>query len=308
MSDAFQQTGKIPPSVAVDGTRVRTIREEKRLTQLYVASVVGVTTDTISRWENNRYPTIKGDNAVKLADALEVTLSEILRQEEVLPPADEPTEPEVEAVPPPSRRRYLLLSLPILGLILIALLLVRPWEEDISAVRKLPYGTAPGMLLPVQIGVERGDTRTGGVIVREQLPQGWVLAGAAPPTAGQSTTGEVKWLLPGGSSTTVISYTVRVPAEWPLGKRAAFDGRIAVEKDGLGNSTAIAGDRECEVNSHHWADADGDGRIDDREIMPAYYLTEEMKSLLADWPLVESIWSARGYEWDPQRREYKVVR
>ena len=37
------------PGVAVDGTKLRTIREGKKLTQLYVASVVGVTTDTISR-------------------------------------------------------------------------------------------------------------------------------------------------------------------------------------------------------------------------------------------------------------------
>ncbi len=56
-----------PPSIAVDGTSLRRIREEKRLTQLYVSKVVGVTTDTVSRWENNRYPTIRRDNAVKLA-------------------------------------------------------------------------------------------------------------------------------------------------------------------------------------------------------------------------------------------------
>ena len=59
-----------PPGVAVDGTKVRTIREGKKLTQLYVASVVGVTTDTISRWENNRYPTRKRDNAQKVAGAI----------------------------------------------------------------------------------------------------------------------------------------------------------------------------------------------------------------------------------------------
>jgi DNA-binding transcriptional regulator YiaG len=37
------------PLVAIDGAAARRIREEKKLTQLYVASVVGVTTDTISR-------------------------------------------------------------------------------------------------------------------------------------------------------------------------------------------------------------------------------------------------------------------
>src|SRR4051794_38221369 len=86
----------IVPGVAIDGARIRTIREAKRLTQLYVASVVGVTTDTISRWENNRYPSIRRDNAEKLAGALEVTLDEIVRKED----------PEVApTLPPPAAER-----------------------------------------------------------------------------------------------------------------------------------------------------------------------------------------------------------
>ena len=40
---------QLPPMVCLDGTKVRTIREQQKLTQLYVAKVVGVTTDTISR-------------------------------------------------------------------------------------------------------------------------------------------------------------------------------------------------------------------------------------------------------------------
>ena len=53
-----QTTGSFDKSaqaiVPLDGLRARKIRETKKLTQLYVANVVGVTTDTISRWENNR--------------------------------------------------------------------------------------------------------------------------------------------------------------------------------------------------------------------------------------------------------------
>ena len=44
------------------------IREKKGLTQLYIATAVGVTTDTISRWENRRYPSIKTENGEKLAE------------------------------------------------------------------------------------------------------------------------------------------------------------------------------------------------------------------------------------------------
>src|SRR6266702_3178773 len=82
MENAAEKTDKsLLASVAIDGAAIKTIRETKKLTQLYVASVVGVTTDTISRWENNRYPTIKRENAEKLAGALEVELADILRSE-----------------------------------------------------------------------------------------------------------------------------------------------------------------------------------------------------------------------------------
>src|SRR6056297_2481262 len=69
-----------PSSVAVDATAIRRIREEKKLTQLYVAKVVGVTTDTVSRWENNRYPSIKRENALRLAEALEVSVEQIIER------------------------------------------------------------------------------------------------------------------------------------------------------------------------------------------------------------------------------------
>ena len=63
--------------VKIDGSKVRSLREAKGLTQLYIATVVGVTTDTISRWENKRYPSIKEENALKLAESLEVSLDEM---------------------------------------------------------------------------------------------------------------------------------------------------------------------------------------------------------------------------------------
>ena len=63
-------------TVCLDGGEVKRQRELHGLTQLYVSKVVGVTTDTISRWENNRYPTIRRENAINLADALETAGAE----------------------------------------------------------------------------------------------------------------------------------------------------------------------------------------------------------------------------------------
>src|SRR5512133_587005 len=67
------------PTICLDGAAIRRIREEKRLTQLYVAKVVGVTTDTISRWENNRYPTVRRENLYKLGEALDVPYAQLIK-------------------------------------------------------------------------------------------------------------------------------------------------------------------------------------------------------------------------------------
>ena len=75
MNEIEQQ---IKPMVLIDGAKVKELREKQGLTQLYMATVVGVTTETISRWENRRYPSIKGDNAEKLAGAFGLSLVGLL--------------------------------------------------------------------------------------------------------------------------------------------------------------------------------------------------------------------------------------
>ncbi|WP_223907283.1 helix-turn-helix transcriptional regulator [Geobacter sp. AOG1] len=291
-------------AVAVDGSSVRSIREMKKLTQLYVANVVGVTTDTISRWENNRYPTIKRDNAEKLAAALEVTLEEILRREEEPPPEEEPS------LPPPTHRRHWLLLLLLATVVLVAaLLLTRPIATAPAAVRWLPTFGAPGEIIPVQIKVLRREAGTGGIIVRSQLPAGWQLVNATPqPSAGQPSSGEVKWLLPGGSDTVTISCTVKISPDTPLDSAASFSGKVVLQSGDSTRTEAIGGPSKVTINGRHWADANGDGRIDDNEIMPAYYLTEEMKGLGLDWKTIEAIWSGKGYTWDRARQEFVVIR
>ncbi len=300
-----------PPSVAVDGTKIKNIREAKKLTQLYVANVVGVTTDTISRWENNRYPTIRRDNAEKLASALEVALAEILRREE---PAEEMAVPSLppESQPVSVQRRRLLLASIVVSLVvlavLIGLLMFRQAGAPPVAERWLPRFGAPGELIPVQIKVTRKESGARGFIVKEQLPPGWHLVSAVPPAvAGPGDTQEVKWLIPGGSGMVSISYTVRVAPAAALKSQASFAGTIVVHAGGT-RTEPIGGARLITVAGAHWADQNGDGRIDDNEIMPAYYLTEEMKGLGLDWKEIEAIWSGKGYRWDRERREFIVIK
>lgn len=292
------------PAVAIDGTKIKNIREAKKLTQLYVASVVGVTTDTISRWENNRYPTIKRDNAEKLADALEVELAEILKSAEISPPREE--------LPVPGKKRGRRLAAVALGVILAILagaVLVRCLVPPLAAERKLPRFGAPGEIIPVQVKVSRKRGETEGFIIKERLPAGWRLVASLPPAAaGQAATDEVKWLIPGGSGQVTVSYTVEISPYASLKTVAVFDGSVVAHTGGLTRAESVGGDRSMTVAGVHWADTNGDGRIDDNEIMPAYYLSEEMKGLGLDWPTIETIWSGKGYRWDGEQRRFVVVK
>lgn len=293
----------ISPAVAIDGVRIRSIRETKKLTQLYVASVVGVTTDTISRWENNRYPSIKRDNAIKLAAALEVPVEEILRQEEPVVEAQEESFEQSQ-----SKSRKVLWAVVVIVVIAGLIFLMREFSGGISAERYLPRFAAPGTVIPVQIKIQRSSAEMGGFIVREQLPSGWNMIGSIPPHAGKPGSSEVKWLVPAGKGLVVISYTVKVPDGWPSGNVALFTGRVVTQNDGTVRPEEIGGGHSTMIGAYHWADTNGDGRIDDNEIMPAYYLTEEMKTLLSDWQTIESIWSGKGYRWDQSKHEYVVIK
>jgi transcriptional regulator with XRE-family HTH domain len=293
------------PVVAIDGVKIKSIREAKQLTQLYVASVVGVTTDTISRWENNRYPTIRRDNAEKLATALEVDPAEILKREEGGEESD-------DALSPPEQKSHRRFLVPVITLAVIlvaaAVLLSRQMFVIPTAERNLPAFGAPGEIIPVQIKIDRKDAGTEGFIVKEKLPAGWRFINSLPPAAGKAYAEEVKWLITAGTGSVAISYTVQIPPMAGLKTSALFTGEVVVNVDKISRRKSCSGDSMVTVDAVHWADENGDGRIDDDEIMPAFYRTEEMKGLGLDWDTVEAIWNGKGYRWDVQKKLFEIIR
>ncbi|HEY5512935.1 MAG TPA: helix-turn-helix transcriptional regulator [Geomonas sp.] len=299
MEQAFEKTEKTSaPSVAIDGARIKSVREAKKLTQLYVASVVGVTTDTISRWENNRYPSIKRDNAEKLASALEVELGDILRREKV----EVGDTPGSAPPPPPGRgaRRLLVAGLAALALLFLAIFfLTRHLVPAPTAVRWAPNFGAPGEIIPVQIRLTRPGAEQTGFILKEKIPDGWQLVSSLPASSAADASGSVvKWLIPGGAASVTVSYTVRLPASPALRSEVKLHGEVVLHFAGVNRTESVAGSSSVRIGGYHWADANGDGRIDDDEIMPAYYICEEIKALGPDWRTIEAIWSGKGYRWD----------
>ena len=290
-------------TVCLDGREVKRQREIHGLTQLYISKVVGVTTDTISRWENNRYPTIRRENALNLAAALEVPLEQILQK-----PADE------DAVMAHGRRRYapfvvagaavLLLS----GAIAAWLLLSRqgPVSVNVTASRSLPVFAAPETAVPVRVRLER-DGEARGFILRENFPMGWQIVEASPPPSSlDNVHGVARWIVKAGDRLDRIVYLVQV-ADAATDDRRVFQGEIIAGKGDNQISKPVLGDIDLKIAPIHWADADGDGRIDDLEMLETSYIVDEMTGVHLDWDYLESLWDAEGYRWDEEQKKFLPV-
>ncbi|WP_429884483.1 helix-turn-helix transcriptional regulator [Geoalkalibacter halelectricus] len=303
----------LPPMVNLDSDAIRRIREEKRLTQLYVAKVVGVTTDTVSRWENNRYPSIKRENALRLAEALEVAVEDILEREEPLAAAAADKDGS-ETAPPVERRslgRPQRLGLLLAAAVLLALVLIFFWarEEPLpydrySAQRLLPNYAAPDTVIPVRIRLA-ADTAAKGFILREHFPRGWQLVEANPPPSSlDNEAGVARWIIKPGEERPLVVYRLKVDGVAEMGSQARFDGEIVVSPTGRSLSVPTNGDKVVKVAPIIWADLDGDGVIDDGEMLEASDTYDEMKGVHMDWRILEEIWDAGGYRWDAEKSRF----
>jgi transcriptional regulator with XRE-family HTH domain len=288
-------------TVCLDGNEVKRQRELHGLTQLYVSKVVGVTTDTISRWENNRYPTIRRENALNLAEALEVTLEQILRK----PPDD-----VLPETPPSVKKSYRLIFAAVFLCFLIGLaawiFYVRqaPIAVNVEARRILPDFAAPLTAIPVQLKLVRHEDK-GGFILREDLPPGWKLTEAFPPPSSlDNEQGIVRWIVKAGDTTNKVVYLVQVQPSSTAVETVAFSGEII---SGSGNrqvSAPVEGESQIRVAPVHWADSDGDGRIDDVEMLDTSYTVDEMSGINIDWDALERLWDAEGYRWDQALKKF----
>jgi transcriptional regulator with XRE-family HTH domain len=301
--DNSDKTLPADANLKIDGEVIRRLREEQGLTQLYVAKVVGVTSDTISRWENNRYPSIKTANAQRLAEALEVEIDRILQQQE------DGTD-EVDHTS--SNARSFRIKIVFLGagagvLLMVAAIIWRllsPPEPEVWADRLLPSYAAPGTEIPVKLTFNGSAAR---VVVREQIPEGWELIKAAPePDSFDASSGLMRWILElGEDSTKAIHYIVRVAPDATLGSMQKFNGELVLrsEESAHGRSGMLGANRLV-VEHVHWADLNADNRIDDDEMLDASYLAESAENLFLGMEKLEKLWMAEHYYWDSEKEVF----
>jgi transcriptional regulator with XRE-family HTH domain len=306
-----------PPMVRIDGDKVRKLRESLELTQLYLATAVGVTTDTISRWENRRYPTIKKENALKLAEALEVSLEEILEDHEPESQDGGMKEKQEETDEADKYRLPRIFTIrPLLVLTLICMVIISGafwWsffghqKINITAYRFLPPHTAPGLPFPVIISVQTDHVGSLSLILRESVPQECTPIEADPAfTAIDEKTGDLKWIYQTDMQKITFYYLAVINPGARLKKELRFEGAITVRK-GRSTTTPIKGPNTLRLSPLHWADANGDKKIDDEEILTVYDELSKIKDVNFGMEQIEDIWSGTGYRWDEKTKKFEVM-
>ncbi len=292
-------------SVSIDGQAIRNIREEKRLTQLYVAKVVGVTTDTVSRWENNRYPTIRRDNALKLAEALEVELEDILNKDE---PVDAGA--EVEAAKPQKKNWPLILGLLAVVSVITVILLKNNSHQPpkMQANRFLAPYAAPGSRVLIRVHLS-SDRPLKGMILREEYPVGWKLVASEPPASSlDNEVGKARWIFRKPQQQTSVAYLLEVPKDAEIESIVELQGELIANPDGQRTAIPLQAVGQMTVKPLHWADTDGNLVIEDLEILEVSDLLDETGQLHLDWDLIEALWDAGGYRWDEKKSEFTPLR
>jgi len=293
----------LPPTVLIDGAAIRRIRETKKLTQLYVAKVVGVTTDTISRWENNRYPSIKRDNVLRLAEALEVDVEKLLLSEEG-------EEESSESAAPANRSRLLplfLLCLVILGVMFIYFQR-KPARMEVLAERMLPRYAAPGTVIPVWVKIEP-SLRQKGYILREHFPHGWKLIESSPPASSlDNVEGIARWIVKPGETREKIVYLLKVGRAKALGESQLFKGEVVIKGGTQDAPAQVGGNLKMEIAGYLWPDSNGDRIIDDGEMLAASDVFDEMNGVHLDWNFLEKVWDAGHYSWNQKKNWFVPVK
>ena len=324
MSDVMYPGG--PVMVKIDGSKVRQIREQKGLTQLYIATAVDVTTDTVSRWENKRYPSIKKENGLRLAEALEVPLEEILETIAEEPSVEnssfqpvteiDAAEPTSSAKPYPHRqasssvsfKTAMLLSLmfiPLFGISMYFLFFQKDLASpQITARRTVSPHFIAGQPLPVFIHVSNPAKQPVSFILRENLPPGTRILSTDPEISDKHKKNKsIQWL--GNIATPTLFLYVIITPENFVGT-VSFDGMLKIGSADA-SEIPVSGDNSSTSGSHHWADKDRDNRISDEEILTIYDLAEPGRYDDIDMDQLEEIWLGDGYVWQPDKQQFSIL-
>ncbi len=302
-------------SVNIDGSKIKTLREQQELTQLYLATVVGVTTDTISRWENRHYQSIKRENAERLAQALEVALEELLEKVEVEP---EQSYEQQQGQTPPSAagtaklQRFFSVKRVGMALLAVSLLTGALWlllpskNIRITCKRIVPEHAAPNVPFPVVIRIKADTDQKVPILIREELIGDGQARGRGPAGEIKDFGKSPRWIgtLHNGQAQFIYLVT---PIKNSKGETSIlFSGEITSHK-GRKTGSKVEGAATVRVAPYHWADGDQDYRISDNEILIAYETYSSPGESGIDFSALERLWLAGRYTWGEATASFEIA-
>ena len=295
----------------IDGDKIRNLRESQGVTQLFLATSVGVTTDTISRWENKRYPTIKKENAFKLAEVLEVDIAEILlknheNEDKISAEVKEDQEEKEDKSSPVKGKMPLFIPL-LLLLVGAAVWLLRPSPPvvNVRCHRVLPAQTPAGQPFPVVIRVDIGDsTDSVSLILKENVPEKvQIIRGSPPFSILDRDKGVIKWIKKIDRSM-IFGYLAGTDPGYQF-EKISLSGSITLRRKGQ-QVKKVHGDGQLEVAPFHWADSNRDNKISDEEILVVYDEYSDLKDLGLDIDQIEEMWLGAGYSFDQEQHKFVI--
>jgi transcriptional regulator with XRE-family HTH domain len=291
--------------VQISGSTLRALREKQNLTQLYLATAVGVTTETISRWERQDAPTLKEENAVKLADVLAVPLQDML--DSVVEEIEEDSRPVVAAGFFKNNRTLVIAAAAlVLGILVFVLIKFGGGDvHNISAKRIIPAHSVPGHIFPVLLEVELESEDTISLLLKEELPQGCSVVHTIPQATAVDH-GFVKWVARNVSGLRLFSYLVRCLPDIQNKEPLFFKGLLLVRQSRR-QEIVISGRSKLRLLDFHWADSDKNNVIDDEELLAVYDDFDLVKELNIDVEEIESIWMGSGYIWNAKQSAFEII-
>ena len=300
--------------IKIDGHKIKVLREQQGLTQLYLATAVDVTTDTISRWENKRYPSIKKENGIRLAEALEVELEEILdiQNEPVKAEAARATDPPTSTPQGTAKGKnpllkswpILLLSGTLFGVIIAFIYSYFQMSNSITvtATRIAPSHYIVGQVFPVKIELSAESDDEVAFILKESIPADAEVIQTQPQHSGKSSQMSLlKWITKARVPTS-FSYLLKFNGTGQ--PTLTLKGSIATAG---GDALSINGNSEISSGYHHWADSDKDNVISDEEILTVYDKYAGIIGLEDEVDLIEEIWLGDGYNWNTDTLDYDIT-
>ena len=297
--------------IQIDGQKIKSLREQQGLTQLYLATAVDVTTDTISRWENKRYPSIKKENGIRLAKALSVSLEELLDKSEQIPATVKEKQPEATQIAPIVANNnikkswpILLLSGTLLGVILAFIFSYFQAAKTVTftATRITPEHCIIGQPFPVIIELSGESDKELAFILKEKLPVHTKIFYTEPKPSGKiSDSSVLKWIT---KMQVPTSFFYLMQIENTTNNSFELEGTIATAG---GKDLPISGSTTILTGFHHWADTNTDNVISDKEILTVYDKYSGIQGLEEEIDLIEEIWLGDGYRWNTQSLQYDIA-